>query len=397
MLIKSFNKSRPKELTTGEPTLITWDLNKLYTLEMNSECAELSEDVIERIMKCIITAVAVQGKFVPLKIASLIQEIEWQWKSTRGSLPKRVGKWLKDNHDVTMPEELSTAIGNIVRESQVKDQTYYFDFVKKFDWEAGDFADTESCFWKGGTRGDVLPAMQKDPRFYAMRFFKREKQRALKREHSKTVFYVDGDYFHRGIGRIWVCADSIKHLKKSVPLYITFNGYGLTTAQGTAVFASYKSLSTSRIGLLNNKQYDGDLYTNEGGVAVGESSAIAEIKNYDFGLDTNEFLVKVEKKTIDTSGKLDKEQKYTHNGAFRHWRAVEQLPKYYKAFGENQNKKKSEGISPPPFGEGILSLARELDEVEDNFLDEVEDNFRNRWRVVSELPGEEEIPQPVQF
>ncbi|TFH24419.1 hypothetical protein E4G67_02005 [Candidatus Bathyarchaeota archaeon] len=121
---------------------VPFELDKLYEFYMNSEYAELSQDTIEKVLKATLTSVAISSKeFIPLKLASLVAEIDWQWMTNRGALHKRIGKWLKDKHNITIDETLSTARGNIVRESVVKEQTYYFDFVDKFQWEAGEFAD----------------------------------------------------------------------------------------------------------------------------------------------------------------------------------------------------------------------------------------------------------------
>lgn len=285
-----------------------FNLNHVYKLKISSEFTELSDATREKILKSVVTIIALRKGVSPLSMCSLLEDIEWQWKTSRGTLNKRIGKWLKDNEGIDIPEELSTAIGNIVRESLVKDQVYYFDFVKDFGWEAGAFGDDESCFYSNGHFNDrkhVLPNMQADARFFAIRFFKKYKQKVIPVIDGGNKFYSDEQNYYRGIGRMWLCHDHFKRKGfNDSPIFVAFNGYGLTTVQATSIFASFTGLSTDRIGLTNNKKPDGNLYNNEGGMVCGDPTITSCIQNYDFGLCTDSEKPKSAKPIIDTDNKL---------------------------------------------------------------------------------------------
>lgn len=327
---------------------VPFELDKLYEFYMNSEYAELSQDTIEKVLKATLTSVAISSKeFIPLKLASLVAEIDWQWMTNRGALHKRIGKWLKDKHNITIDETLSTAIGNIVRESVVKEQTYYFDFVDKFQWEAGEFADDESCFWLS-SRKAVRPAFEADPRIFAIRFFKKKKQSVIKKTKGKDIYYADKEFYYQGIGRAWLAVEAVagkssgSDKNKEETLFVIFNGYGLTSGQIASIFANYTSLTTNRVGLLNNNSYDDEVYANEGGILVGDSGLVGQIRNYDLSIPTRHGHSVRGCGIIDIHGSMDKKQlEYDGPGIWGLKRQHQSIMPYYSKFNSYRVK---EGI-----------------------------------------------------
>lgn len=293
------------KLITKDQYAFPFVLDQLYTLQINSEYAELPHETVVKIIKSVLLTVALQSPvMIQFKIASFLQDIEWQWMTNRGALHKRIGKWLKDKHYFTMPDELSCAIGNLVRENIVKDQTYYFDFTKTFNWEHGDYGDYDSCFFKRtlGSRNVVPKYFADDPRVYAIRFYKPKA-----RYGESKLRYTKGDTGYAGIARAWFAVENIKKGNKTEEeqVYFIFNGYGLTTNQIGSIFGTYLGLATNRIGMLNSGTFDGTTYVNEAAIAVGPSSIVGELRNYDLGLDGNKAH---RSPKIDDEGRFDEQQ-----------------------------------------------------------------------------------------
>jgi hypothetical protein len=266
------------------------EFEKLYEFRLNSEYTLLSETAVESIGQAILVDYTINGKPLekPFPIKSFLNEIRWCWMDTRGTLAKRLGKWLKDNLEFTLTDGTKTAVGNIVREHLAKDKIYHIDFTRNLTWPAGNFGDHSSCFM--GTdagRRDIPKEMMRDPRFAAMRFFKRSGNQIAhhKDDPKNNYYYTDENYYHQGISRAFLCFDSyVNEDKKASPVIIVFNGYGLTTNLIADVLSSFVGLASRKIDLSNNNHVSGGLYINSHGIAISDNSILDLFAGYDFGM-----------------------------------------------------------------------------------------------------------------
>jgi len=261
---------------------LPFEFNKLYKLWINSEYILLNEDTINIIIKSIITEYILSGKGAKtIDVVSLLNDIEWQWMTNRGSLSKRIGKWLKQKYDIAITSELSTAIGNTARKFLLKDQTYYFDFADKVNWNAGEFGDHSSCFWYGTrVQHRTLQKISNDETMCAIRLFKQHSTASGYLKVPDDVYYVDKEHYYKGISRAWMSIDKYQDSR----VLTIFNGYGLTTVQIAALVSSFLGMSTQRLIINNNGDVEGDLYVNDFGVAIGDNSVIKKLVEYDVNL-----------------------------------------------------------------------------------------------------------------
>ena len=275
-----------------------FEFNKLYEFRLNSEYTDLPKATIQRITKCVTADYIMQGKYLqkPFPYHSFSAEIEWRWMATRGALTKRIAKWLKDNADTTLLDTTKTAIGTVVRDSITKNQDYYFDVTTDLQWQAGNFADGNSCFYTTADRKGIPKAMMAENRFAAVRFFKRYNNALLKRktDEPNNIYYADDNYYYQGISRAYICFDAYRlnnvkmykmfDLYQNIPLMVVFNGYGFSTKLIASILSSFTGLQTKRISITNNQKVTGGLYVNDGGFLLGDTEAIKLIKSYDFGV-----------------------------------------------------------------------------------------------------------------
>ena len=273
---------------------LLFEINKLYELRINSEYSDLSNDIIAEITKTVITDFIFNSEdpFKSFPIYSFIGDVDWRWMSNRGALPKRISKWFKDNLNMYLTSDTLTSIGNIARKTILKDQIYYFDFTDEICWKQGNFGDHGSCFMREnpGETTPITKAMSEDERFFAIRLFRQHNHTLIKQENSeeKNIYYSDNIHWYSGISRALICNDNVEVLRKGVkieyPLFIVFNGYGLSTFQIAGVVTKFLGTSSKRIQIANNKKVTGGLYVNNHGIVVGAEDIISSIVSYDFGL-----------------------------------------------------------------------------------------------------------------
>jgi hypothetical protein len=186
---------------------------------------------------------------------------DWVWVVERGDLtgtfPRRAARHYYRELGIRCPQTFLQELGNLARRHSSERVTYNFEFVDSFDWEAGDFGDSGSCYWGGHSGARLMLA----------------NNNAL-----AVCFFDDSD---KGIARAWF-----------VPVdesYIIFNGYGFSgdaTLTITRVISSFLGLSYKHINLSNNGSDTQTLYINSGmGYVLGQPNKIASITRYDFGWD----------------------------------------------------------------------------------------------------------------
>lgn len=127
-------------------------------------------------------------------VAKLLDD--WSPVTKEGKLSKRLVKALEKRLDVKLAGGTVSKIGDIIAAHVVKDGVH-FDITDTFDWNAGDFGDSGSCFW--GTNREARYILQ-DNGALALRFYN-----------------LDDDGY-RGIGRCWMAQKS--------NTWVLFNAYG---------------------------------------------------------------------------------------------------------------------------------------------------------------------------
>lgn len=166
------------------------------------------------------------------------EEWSWEWVvkigSYQGTLPKRIQKFLfnTQKHKLT-PEQISE-LGNIAQRWLPKTDEWEIDFVKEFDWEAGDFGDSGSCFW-----GD-----------------RRETKWWLKEVGAYALRRLRPNTRELGYGRCWI----LTH--ESVPDgFVVFNGYGkYDSKEVNHKYGSPQTRDFARVLLAYLKEHHTDLH-----------------------------------------------------------------------------------------------------------------------------------------
>jgi hypothetical protein len=181
-------------------------------------------------------------RFLP----DLPQDWSWEWLVTGkgdyvGTFPKRISKFFWHIHGIKCPQSLIQEIGNIARQHSGTASHYEFEFVDRFDWEAGDYGDKGSCYFGGHSAArEIL----QDNGALAICFYENEE----------------------GYARAWLA-------KLSDARFILFNGYGMPaspTLTIARIFATWLNLNYKKINLVNHGETGGMLYINAGsGYLIG--------------------------------------------------------------------------------------------------------------------------------
>jgi hypothetical protein len=184
---------------------------------------------------------------------------DWQWVwvvpqgEYAGTFPKRIRNYYYKVHGLKCPDEFVTGIGNIARRHSESNESYTFEFVNHFDWNAGDFGDRGSCYWGSNA---AAKDMLRDNGGLAIRFY---------------------DANGNGYARAWL-------VEIEDGMFIIFNGYGFpsdSTLNIARIFALYMNLNYREIDLSN--AYGDTLYINGGsGFVIGKTEQIEDMDSYEF-------------------------------------------------------------------------------------------------------------------
>jgi hypothetical protein len=187
---------------------------------------------------------------------------DWRWEwlvpgkgDYVGSLPKRIAKWYKREHTITLAPDVLSHVGNLGTQHCDKNREYFFDFTQDFNWKPGSFGEaTDSCYW--GCRSGAR-VMLKDNNAWAVRFYQDET-------------------YSQGFARAWV-VDNEDWLAM-------FNGYGLDICTISRIVAQFlDNAYYCKINLRNYGQKDATLWINGGvGWAVGPQDIVTAIGTHDF-------------------------------------------------------------------------------------------------------------------
>lgn len=192
-----------------------------------------------------------------MKIPPVLPDFEWQWCTKSGTLPKRIQRHAFKVGGLKLTAAQMTQIGNVTRAHAPDTETYVFDFTKKFDWRAGDFGDSESCFWQSNTLSLGVLARNGG---LAVRLFQPENPKC-------------------GYARAWMVQQAPRRL-------VLFNAYGATGL----VMARALSQHFGTYYRWTDMSVDGShesFWINRGGraVIVGDYEDIKAVTNVDLTFD----------------------------------------------------------------------------------------------------------------
>jgi formylmethanofuran dehydrogenase subunit E len=190
--------------------------------------------------------------------------VNWDWHARVGgkgeyvgTFPKRVAKYYYQKHQRKLTSDQLGHIGSVMAKHTNRHNRYTFDFTDSFDWSAGDYGDSGSCYW-GCRRG-------------ARKLLDESGALAIR-------FYDEND---DGMARAWICRGN--------GLYYLFNGYGLETADIARIFAQYLGASYRQIDLANNGSDSGIIWINGGtGYAIGPEESVNGMSSYDLEIAEGE-------------------------------------------------------------------------------------------------------------
>lgn len=177
----------------------------------------------------------------------------WNWKTTRGTFPKRLNKWLHTQGHKASNDFLGK-VGSIAGMSVTDKDTFEYDFDNRINWHSGDFGDYGSCYWGSNS---AAKDMLRDNGAFALRFF---------------------DENGHGCARSWVAP-------LGDGLWVLFNGYSqacpsgyggrLDTLQQARILSHIVGGTYRQIDLENDGDDCGTLYINSGqGYLIGSFSDV---------------------------------------------------------------------------------------------------------------------------
>jgi hypothetical protein len=110
----------------------------------------------------------IQDYLCDLGYPPLPEELEFVWKTDRGTIGKRIASHIYNTFHRSLDSVHISNIGNIAKTHCPENSVEIIDFTKTFDWRPGKFGDRGSCFWS--ERPDALPTLEYHGA-YAMRAF----------------------------------------------------------------------------------------------------------------------------------------------------------------------------------------------------------------------------------
>lgn len=192
---------------------------------------------------------------------AFLNSLGTEWTNTRGNFPKRMFKALKKIGIVLTQIELSE-IGTIAAGHCLKHSDWLVDVVGEFNWDAGDFGDSGSCFWESRKPARVV---MEEHDFLALRFYEE----------------VNG----KGLARCWIGYNT----KSTEPVAVVFNAYSKNSVVSLLTMARLLSFATNlsykACELVNEGSPDDVLWINNGsGYLVGNIKhleTLSETKPFD--------------------------------------------------------------------------------------------------------------------
>lgn len=203
--------------------------------------------------------------------------LNWKWTAPGGTILKRIQKWYYKQFGTNLKDVTLETLHEIIRSKVPKFKKHYIEFTQDLNWRDGDYGDSGACFFYG--RSVIRDEMQKDGRFWAVRFYKAGAYGARKACADGTCV--------AGYARALFALEEIKINKKlSLPYIVVFNGHTLPTDKVAQILSAYFQMPYKWMNATNNRITTGGLYVNDGGYIIASQKALDGIDTYDFGLKT---------------------------------------------------------------------------------------------------------------
>ncbi|KKL63299.1 hypothetical protein LCGC14_2176500, partial [marine sediment metagenome] len=213
--------------------------------------------------------ILLEAKLTQWDLRPLPNDWAWVWQVLGkgeyvGSFPKRVGKYYWQTHNRKLTPAKLSEIGNLASSHTPQADEYFVRFAEDFDWERGQFADPDSCYWTchSDAKQMILGAGGLTMRLYESDEFRND----------------------NGLARCWLMPSIIRDKQ----CYIVANGYGLATLQCTRILSVYLDHSYyHKIRLLNNDDPEGELWINGQGSAflVGPQDVVVNTSEIDLHIE----------------------------------------------------------------------------------------------------------------
>jgi hypothetical protein len=212
-------------------------LNKLLNFSVNRDDLLIPDDVREAVLNKLCNAwTKVEGNTknsFPWDV--LRGDIDWQWLTDRGKLPKRIRSFMHKEFKFEVSDNIVGQIGDICLDELPATQKYYFDISDNLVWRSGDFGDHSSCFTNpNGKPSSSVEKMSETGDFLALRFFRPfgTYDPDVTSVTQNNVSYVEDDKLFLGTSRAWLYAPSEDKT-------LLFNSYGYNTATSADIFSRY--------------------------------------------------------------------------------------------------------------------------------------------------------------
>lgn len=187
-----------------------------------------------------------------------------------GTLPKRISSYYHTEHGVQLKKSELEYIGDVAKKGHnSQNEKYIFQFVNKFNWNAGDFGDSNSCYFvRSGTPLRVL----EENGILAVCFYsergrytqghpitattQRQRLQDSRDDLQKDI------HSNWGLARAWVIPDF-----PEMGMITLFNGYGFTgdsLLTISRVLSMYFSVSYCQVIAYNQGRTAGVVYINTG-------------------------------------------------------------------------------------------------------------------------------------
>lgn len=203
-----------------------------------------------------------KGFSYPGRVEDGISDFEWVWLTKQGTLPKRLGKWLKKKtwERKSPPDDLLAEVGSIAkRHTLAESEEFFFEITDQVDWGSAQMGQSSngSCWWNSGSGNHVISRPQDGCKVLQY----------LKDSNLIVKFFPSDDQRESclGIGRVLLAVEPDQQ-----EWALTFNGYWRgqgATLKLTRVLSSFLGVgykSTKVMGNNSSAAHGGRFFINNG-------------------------------------------------------------------------------------------------------------------------------------
>jgi hypothetical protein len=191
-------------------------------------------------------------------------------------LNRQISKWFHKLWNYKLTQKELSEIGNVLDSKEGETIIYFrvFNPRKEKIWLAGEYGDSNSCFWNG--RVDARETIISNEKFKALLFYKKNPPAEFLTDH--THLYMEG----YTLGRCWL-------FERTNGGYILFNGYfngkNLTLFNLKEAISEFLDTDFEYITLINKGHAKDRIWINEEGHGYLFSDDASEIASIDLNTD----------------------------------------------------------------------------------------------------------------